>query len=195
MRFAGSDGRERGAVRGEASRGSGEPSTSAPVPAPAAPGGFSLTDLTPEVLLRVLLSLSAQDLSSCAQACKGLHGLCEEDFLWKRLYHFRWGVDARVDSSEVVDDGKPSSWHRIYLDRARSTLRDALAACDAGMGQHITQMHAHLWENPPNADFSVKHLGFDSSDPAAYFRASREAASLHPHRQGGRHGDDRDHYR
>ena len=155
---------------------------------------LSFEDLAPELIVRVLLHLSAQDLASVAQVCKGLHEISQEDLLWKRLYSFRWEEGKRGTSSRHISgpglesdnvhlsgdldldvtfrecmargrgrgegerEGEAEArlprfvWRGLYLERARSTLKDSLhGACDV-MKKHILQMHAHLWAAQPLHD-------------------------------------------
>lgn len=49
-----------------------------------------LGQLPPEVVLRMFGFLSAEDLTTSAQACRYLASISSQDELWKRLYSVRY---------------------------------------------------------------------------------------------------------
>ena len=129
--------------------------TSKTPPGAAHPRRVYLSDLSEELLLRVMLNLSAKDLACCARVCRALRLASSEDLLWKRLHDLRWPDPCCRSSGghdEVSRFGKPKAWRKIYFDRAMADLRRSQNGCDDFMSGHIKQMHLHLLEHAPDGN-------------------------------------------
>jgi len=72
---------------------------------------FQLLELPPLVLIVVLGSLPGQDVLQAGSVCRGLHALCQNNGVWKRVSKRRWALRPSLGIS------KPPRWGQYYAQR------------------------------------------------------------------------------
>ncbi|GAB4815072.1 hypothetical protein N2152v2_002118 [Parachlorella kessleri] len=90
-----------------------------------------LTQLTPEVLLRVMCFLSPEDLSTLGRVSRLFTNATTEASLWRRLYYMRWpqGPKNEEEEAEVV-----------YMERDHQELSESVQAAPALLKPMFAQM-------------------------------------------------------
>lgn len=79
--------------------------------------GFPLMDLPPLVLVVVLGSLTANEVSMMSQTCNELYRLCQHNGVWKRVAKRKWGLRP---SKGVM---RPTRW-KHYFSHKMAVMRE-----------------------------------------------------------------------
>lgn len=90
--------------------------------------GFPLMDLPPLVLVVVLGSLTANEVSMVSQTCNELYRLCQHNGVWKRVAKRKWGLRP---SKGVMRPGRWKHYfsHKMAVMREGSFKWEAMTVC------------------------------------------------------------------
>ncbi|BDA41000.1 F-box protein SKIP31 [Coccomyxa sp. Obi] len=100
-----------------------------------------LGTVPPEMLFRILSFLSAEDLTSTAQACRYLRSATSSGVLWRRLFLARWGP-IRDELDTVKEWERPPTWKERYMERDALELQEVCGSVSELMRPFYAQMTA-----------------------------------------------------
>ena len=66
----------------------------------------NLIDLPPEVLMKIFLDVSIDDVLCLAQTCKAVHEICDIPSFWDKKIEKDFKIKVKRDDTEIFAEGK-----------------------------------------------------------------------------------------